>query len=422
MDSPACSKLFQGNTGKASTSPRRVLVLSGFRVFPATNGAQVRTSGIARALARMGYDVLLYSLAGRREDYRSRPASGFKREVIEDRLVEETNLGWGFGVTQAVMRRIEVHRSWQVPLLRAGILPPRLAAAIADADAVVSDMIYCPPPRRLRHGKPWFMISHQLEHLLLRQGPIGQRSVAGYIERLERNVGRLFDGVLAVSEDDERYFMGHDDTRRLMAPIVRCGVDAMAYVRSAADRSGKRAELGVADDEWLLAFSGSAYRPNVEACARLEAFGVANGDWLAQRRVRLLLLGSMVERPYRAGAVIATGRVPEVLPYFSAADAGFNPITSGAGANVKLFEYMAARLPVISTAFGVRGTEFKAGIDYVPIIADDFAAAISALLAGGSREDWRVFAEAAWQRHESACDIGIMVRDAVRSMPAFPPP
>jgi glycosyltransferase involved in cell wall biosynthesis len=397
-------------------------VLSGFRIFPATNGAQVRTSGIARSFARMGYEVLLYSLAGRREDYRSRPGSGFRRQVIEQRLVEETNLGWGFGITQTVMRRIDVHRSWQVPLLRAGILPARLAMAIAEADVVVSDMIYCPPPRRLRNSKPWFMISHQLEHLLLRQGPLGQRSVAAYIERLERDVGRLFDGVLAVSEDDERYFLGHDATRRLVAPIVRCGVDALAYERSGEARARIRAELGVAEDEWLLAFSGSAYRPNVAACARLESFAAANAPWLARQRVRLLLLGSMVERPHRSGAVIATGRVPEVLPYFSAADAGLNPITSGAGANVKLFEYMAARLPVMSTSFGVRGTDLQPGTDYVQIVDDDFAGAIVALLGGGSREQWRAFAQGAWQRHESACDVGIMVRDAVRNMPAFPPP
>lgn len=405
----------------AAGRPRRVLILSGFRIFPISNGAQVRTSGIARALARMGYDVLIYSLAGRREDYQQRPSAGYRRDQIENRLVEETNLGWGYGFTQAVMRRL-AHRSWQVPLLRAGIMPARLSAAITNTDVVISDMIYCPPPARLRATRPWFMISHQLEHLLLRQGSAGWRIVAGFIERFERNAGRMFDGVFAVSEEDQSYFLAHDERKRLLAPIVRCGVDGSAYARSEADRARVRAELGVADDEWLLVLSGSAYKPNIDACGRLERFAAEQAGKLASQRVRLLLLGSMIARPYQAGPVIATGRVPEVLPYFSAADAGLNPITSGAGANVKLFEYMAARLPVLSSAFGVRGTDLRPGIDYVAIVDDNFGGAIDELLAGGSREHWRQFADAAWHRHESACDIGIMVREAIRQLPTFPPP
>ncbi len=53
--------------------------------------------------------------------------------------------------------------------------------------------------------------------------------------------------------------------------------------------------------------------------------------------------------------------VPEVASYLAAADAGLNAITWGSGSNVKLFEYLAARLPVISTEFGVRGSGLKPG-------------------------------------------------------------
>ena len=50
-----------------------------------------------------------------------------------------------------------------------------------------------------------------------------------------------------------------------------------------------------------------------------------------------------------------TGRVESVEPYLSAADISINPVTWGSGSNVKVFESLAAELPVISTKFGLRG-------------------------------------------------------------------
>ena len=89
----------------------------------------------------------------------------------------------------------------------------------------------------------------------------------------------------------------------------------------------------------------------------------------------------MVSTPVREGAFIATGPVPEVLPYFAAADAGLNPITRGSGSNVKLFEYLAARLPVISTLFGVRGTNLVPDADFSSDVLNSAVAAILARVA-----------------------------------------
>jgi glycosyltransferase involved in cell wall biosynthesis len=45
----------------------------------------------------------------------------------------------------------------------------------------------------------------------------------------------------------------------------------------------------------------------------------------------------------------------EKLLWLKVASVGLNPIISGAGTNLKLAEYAAAGLPIISTAFGARG-------------------------------------------------------------------
>jgi glycosyltransferase involved in cell wall biosynthesis len=49
---------------------------------------------------------------------------------------------------------------------------------------------------------------------------------------------------------------------------------------------------------------------------------------------------------------------------FMAADVALNPMVSGAGSNLKILDYMAHRLPVISTAFGARGFDLQAGEHY----------------------------------------------------------
>jgi len=138
--------------------------------------------------------------------------------------------------------------------------------------------------------------------------------------------------------------------------------------------------------------------------------------------VKFLVLGSMVAAAFREGALIATGRVPAVAPYFAAADAGLNPITRGSGANVKLFEYLATRLPVISTPFGVRGTDLKPDVDYLSYDGDSLRAAIESFINLRTRQEWREFAEAVWQRHRKQCDIEELVHAAIAQRPEFTSP
>ena len=44
---------------------------------------------------------------------------------------------------------------------------------------------------------------------------------------------------------------------------------------------------------------------------------------------------------------------------FSVVDFALNPMASGSGTNLKMFDYMAAGIPIISTEFGTRGIDRK---------------------------------------------------------------
>jgi glycosyltransferase involved in cell wall biosynthesis len=94
--------------------------------------------------------------------------------------------------------------------------------------------------------------------------------------------------------------------------------------------------------------------------------------------------------------LLLPGVVDTVAPWLAAADLALNPMISGSGSNLKLFEYLAAGLPVVSTSFGVRGVD---GADSSALIAtslERFPEAVRGLLAdpdlAGRRESARQLA------------------------------
>jgi glycosyltransferase involved in cell wall biosynthesis len=403
----------------AGAALKNIVIVSGNRVAPAATGGQVRTVGIARALARIGHSVHIFSIAGRREDYgRGHRGQSTLQTVIEPGLVESTHLGLAFGLTQALARRLDYPRLWQHYLLSRGLVPKRLQQALQAADIVLSDLPYCPPVPGPWRVKPWFLISHNLEHKLLEQGTARQRRFADSMRRIESAAPHTYTDIFACAEEDREFFRAHDTGSRLQLPIVRCGVDPQLYAFSPDVRQQTRASLGIGAEDWLLVFSGSNYSPNVEACREIQEFCSTEAEFLARNRVWFLVVGSVCAQARRDGALIVTGRVPEVLPYLAAADAGLNLITRGSGSNVKLFEYLAARLPVISTVFGARGTELAAAADYVPCTRDNLKEVIRSFI-GNDRVGLRSRAELVWNRHRHSCDIQELVNGAIAGLPQF---
>ena len=399
---------------------KNIVLVSGNRIAPAATGGQVRSISIARALARIGHSVHIFSTAGRREDYQgANLRRGMTMESdIEPRLKESTHLGLTFGIMQSLARRLDYPRVWQHHMLAKGLVPKRLKQALQEADIILSDLPYCPPIPGPWREKPWYLISHNLEHKLLEQASARQRRFANWMRRVEGAAPETYTDILACAEEDRAFFRTQDIRSRLALPIIRCGVDPRLYSFSPEMRPQMRAKLGLGDEDWVLVFSGSGFAPNVEAFGQIKEFCRAEAEFLARNRVYILVVGSVSSEAYRQGALIVTGPVPEVLPYFAAADAGLNMVTRGSGSNVKLFEYLAARLPVISTVFGVRGTELTAFTDYLPCSRNDLKEVIQSFIAR-DREFWRTKAEGVWNRHKQSCDIQHLVNDAIALLPTF---
>ena len=73
------------------------------------------------------------------------------------------------------------------------------------------------------------------------------------------------------------------------------------------------------------------------------------------------------------------GHVPDVARYYDEAAVAVVPLNSGAGTRLKVLEALAHGVPLVSTSFGCRGHDLRAGVE--ALIADDAASFATACVA-----------------------------------------
>jgi len=101
-------------------------------------------------------------------------------------------------------------------------------------------------------------------------------------------------------------------------------------------------------------YMGSSFPPNLQAAGKVVEIAAQLPE------VRFLLIGSVCEaftNRTLPGNVTPLGIITEQEQHqiFSVADVALNPVQSGSGTNLKMLEYMAAGIPVVTTLVGARG-------------------------------------------------------------------
>lgn len=133
-------------------------------------------------------------------------------------------------------------------------------------------------------------------------------------------------------------------------------------------------------------FIGSDFSPNREAVKNIIKFAEALPE------VRFRIAGSICNKftGHRLQTNIdMLGIVTEQqkLLLFSSADLALNPIAYGSGTNLKMFEYMAAGLPIVTTTIGTRGIDSTDGIHFLVCSLNEMPNKITALLSDHAAAD-----------------------------------
>lgn len=362
----------------------------GVRV-PGTKGASLHLQAISTALARAGHDVLLVAVAGH-----GPPPSevatlllphpgrseGVRRELRKLAFVERLH-GRARADVAAFRPDVLLER-----LALFGTAGRRLAAETGAVHALEINALLADEERRWRG---------------LRLGPVARRREAAVVRGAALRV--------PVSEELAAQV-------RALAPgapteVLPNGVEAGAFAELPA-RADARAAFALPADRPLVGFTGSL-RPwhglhvALDALPGVpEALLVVAGDG----EIR----GELEDRARRLGVTdrvrwlghVDHARVPVLLAALDVAVAPYPPLESFAYSPLKLFEYLAAGVPVVASRVGQVTTileDGRRGTLVSPGDAVDLAAALRTVLVdagGGARS---VAAEArGWALREHSWD------------------
>lgn len=381
----------------------RVVFLTGIQVFPQQSGGQLRSGNLAKSLARAGHEVFIYAYTGRRPDYLAGLPSS--QSLIEPGLTEFVDRSKLRGFFQWVTYKLGLPNLWFGLFPRLLHLPKILREKLEWAEIVVCDFPFHAPVLRYVDAKKIRVLnSHNIEYRL-------SPRLSRQVEHVERLAAHSVDIVLACGTDDLAFYQqqGHSALRVIPVPNA---LDLRRVVRSETLRRSTRAELGLTEGEKVFLFTASRYGPNRDAFEFLKAFELKHRAALTERNAIFLIVGSVCERFTREGQWIATGFVEDTLPYFNASDYALNPIERGSGTNVKMFEYLAFKLPILSTSFGTRGLSLQESEDYLQFEGETLWEAI-VRCCDELPETHTLRAERAYEKNRLSCSMDDVILERV---------
>lgn len=395
----------------------KVLFLSGLQLHPTMSGGTLRSFALANALSHQGFDVSVHSMTGRKSDYQaSRPSltqawPGGLQEYV-DRSIPSVVAWFASYVLGLPPLWITAQLAAAVASPREFLVHPHLRQKLAWCDAIVADFpflypVFSAPSAR---GKLRIVNTHNIEHRLYDdQRGWTSRRMRAVVRHIELKAAGACDILVSCCAGDAEFFA--TNTRVRQSIMVPNGVDLRRFQGIHVYRSRTRQEVGVADDVLLLLFTASKWGPNREAFEYLVDFARKHPRLLADERIHILVVGNVTAGPVRLPGFTAIGKVPLVEPYFAAADVALNPISSGAGTNLKMCEFIALRLPIVSTPFGARGFSIQDGKTGFIFEKDGLAAVLSTVrrLFDEDPARLRQIGEDAYAQNESIIDMDACV-------------
>lgn len=315
------------------------------RSFPPDTGGYQRTNGLVKSFPKLGSQVNRYCCAG--------PLSSY----YQDGKINSTEVHPQKGITEYRSYRMVYDLPKAASFLGLGgvlwdILLPSISSTKLMSSAKQSDVVLGDDPYMAKFlaenvDTPVIYTSHNVEYKRYKE--TREKIYSSYIIRkmreIEESAAKDSTAIICTTEEDrETYESLNEDVF-----VIPNGIDKSNIKREMGTHS--REEFGIPKQATLAVFLGSDYLPNIEAA-----------EWLCEnwsevdQEFHLLIVGDVGSRVEPTDSRIHTiGFVEDLMSALSLGDIAINPVVSGGGSNVKVMDYFAADLPVISTEFGIRG-------------------------------------------------------------------
>jgi glycosyltransferase involved in cell wall biosynthesis len=335
----------------------RLLFISPRFLFPTHSGGAIRTAQILRGMKGRRFHIKLLS-PGSKELERAH------RDELSE-VADEWSL-WPAINSEDRPRFSKLHHLLSPLPLTVAADRSREAAELVrkefstEPDVVVADFVHSAVLLPAEVVTPLVVFTHNCEAEIYERHAKNDpkswmrlvwRNQAAKMIRFEREALKRATSVVAVSERDAQRFEQSYGVPRVQ--FIPTGVDLERF-RWEEPKGLKR-----------IVFTGS-----MDSAANID--GV---EWLldeiwprVQERVpeaRMIIVGksppgSLVRKALGVKGAELTGRVPDIVPYLAGADAFVIPLRVGGGTRMKVYEAMAAGVPVVSTSIGVEGLGLEA--------------------------------------------------------------
>ena len=373
------------SAAEEKSNPIPILVADNQVLDPPVGGGRIRIYELFRHIAALGFEVTYvgaYDWPG--PAYRDQYLAPHFRECV-------TPLTQPHFTRDARYRRATGGKTTiDVTVPRLMKYTPRFQRVAGErgrnANLVVISHPWVYPYVPRRPDQKLIYDAHNCEYVVKKQilgGSLAGRELVRDVHELEANLCREADRIFVCSQEDADQFVKRYGVLREKLVLVPNGVDA-DDLRPAtqAQQAQARADLALPPDKPVLVFVGSGYGPNTEAAAFLvKKVAPALTD------CTIVIAGSVQESYASSGGptapanVVWTGTVDRNLlrSVYHAADIALNPMFSGSGTNLKMLDYFAAGLSVVTTPAGARGLELN-GDDCVACWPDEFVPKIEVFI------------------------------------------
>ncbi len=372
--------------GSAGVGRRgRIVAVSTYPIADWPGGGPQRARQLLAGLAADGWDVEVVAVA---------PTGAAHRRTLSESLREVTvTPSDRYASAEQQLRRLTANVS--ITDIAASVLwsacPAmirELTGALAGASAAIAVQPYMAPAvAQLAPELPLIFDAHNHEAALKAQLLPDDEAGHWMLERVrsaEACAATRARLVVASTIEDARALESEHSLEAGSVHVVPNGVDPLAVsFTPTADRSRHQPAVLESIDRTgrcskVALFVGSAHQPNIDAASEIIAIASEVPE------VAFALVGGHTDRfdaRHLPGNVallheVSEARLGELL---AGADVALNPMRTGGGSNLKVLQYFAAGLPLISTPLGLRGIPDPQSCAIVARI-DHFATAIRSLL------------------------------------------
>ena len=366
------------------TDKKKLLSISNHTCFPVAAGGHQRIFNLNNELLNSGFAVLQLSEAVRKNEIFKLRSVGF--DIAED-FFELHHFRPFFQAANVALERKHLppmnfcrfsKAAWRHPLIRKH-------AALADIIVIEHPWLFPRDPPRCCIGTPMVQNAHNIEYDLFDQllDTPAQRKYLPAIFAAEQHAFRSASASLVCSDLDRQRAINLYDIDEHKIHVIANGVTVPPLRLPDHQRQQQLREKYAIRNLPTLLFVGSAHPPNITGMHKLLAL---LGD-IADDELQLLVIGNVAASLPRDAPpwVLPVGRVDALEDWFHMADIAVNPVMEGAGTNVKMLDYMAQSMAIVSTPIGARGLDLRAGVDAEIVTIEQFPETIRSLLANPQR-------------------------------------